>query len=80
MPPAMIFWRRTDAQGLERPELTTDPDRITASSTVICADKGGFRLDHRWHLGPDWRARSVTVERWNAEGHGHLTLERVGTG
>jgi hypothetical protein len=75
-----LFWRRTDVTGLERLDLTIGPDSITAISTVICTDEGGFRLDHHWHLTPDWRAQSVAVERWSAQGHGILHLERSGAG
>jgi uncharacterized protein len=76
----ILFWRRTDVEGLERLELEIATDMISADSTVICRGEGGFRLDHRWRLGPDWRARSVTVERWNASGHDVLNLERRGAG
>jgi hypothetical protein len=77
---SVLFWRRTDVEGLERLELETGTDGIVAHSTVICLEAGGFRLDHRWRLGPDWRARSVTIDRWNAQGHGTLRLERAGSG
>ena len=77
---SVLFWRRTDVKGLERLELTIEPDRIRAVSSVLCLEAGGFRLDHRWLLTPDWRAQSVAVERWNAQGHGALLLERVGSG
>ena len=80
MPKSVLFWRRTDVEGFERLELVVEPDKVTATSTVICLEEGGFRLDHRWLLGPDWRALSVTVERWNAQGHGAVQLERAGTG
>jgi hypothetical protein len=81
MSTSVLFWRRTDVTGLERLELAVEPAGVTAASTVICLEAGGFRLDHRWRLDPDWRARSVTVERWSAQGHGVLRLERVaGTG
>ena len=76
----MIFWRRLDFEGLERAELVIQPEGLSATSTVICLEAGGFRLEHRWRLDPDWRAQSVTVERWNAQGHGGLRLERAGTG
>ena len=46
---SVLFWRRTDVPGLERLELTVLAEAITASSTVICAEDGGFRLDHRKH-------------------------------
>jgi hypothetical protein len=76
----VLFWRRTDIEGLERLELDIGPDRIEAASAVICLESGGFRLEHRWLLGLDWRAQSVQVERWNADGHARLLLEREGTG
>jgi len=76
----ILFWRRLDVEGLERLELDVAADVILAASTVICRGEGGFRLDHRWRLSPDWRARSVMVERWNADGHGVLKLERDGAG
>ncbi len=76
---SILFWSRTDVVGLERLELTIEPECVRATSTVLCLESDGFRLDHRWLLGPDWRAQSVTVERWNAQGHGILQLERDGT-
>ncbi len=80
MPTSVLFWRRTDIEGLERLELSIGPDAVEAVSTVLCLEDGGFRLDHRWRLTPDWRALSVEVERWNATGHGRLKLERTGSG
>jgi hypothetical protein len=80
MSTSVLFWRRTDFEGLERLELVIDSEGVNATSTVICLEAGGFRLDHRWRLDPGWRAQSVTVERWNAQGHGVLRLERAGTG
>jgi uncharacterized protein len=44
---SVLFWRRTDVEGLERLELAIEPERVTATSTVICLEGGGFRLDHR---------------------------------
>jgi uncharacterized protein len=80
MSTSVLFWRRTDIEGLERLELTIEPDRIRAMSSVLCLEAGGFRLDHRWLLTPGWRAQSVTVERWNVQGHGGMLLERDGSG
>jgi uncharacterized protein len=77
---SVLFWRRTDIEGLERLELAIEPDQITAMATTICLEAGGFRIDHRWRLDPGWHALSVTVERWNSQGHGLLQLERAGTG
>jgi uncharacterized protein len=76
----ILFWRRTDVQGTERLELVLEADRVVATSTVLCVEDGGFRLDHHWVLDRDWRAQSVRVERWNAQGHARLLLERAGTG
>jgi hypothetical protein len=75
---SILFWRRTDLEGLERLVLEVDADRITANSTVISTEGNGLRLDHRWVLSPDWRVQSVEVERWDAEGHQQLRLARVG--
>lgn len=80
MSTSVLFWRRTDVEGLERLDLKVGPEGVAATSTVICLEDGGFRLDHRWRLDPGWRARSVTVERWNSRGRGFLRLERAGTG
>jgi hypothetical protein len=77
---AVLFWRRTDVEGLERLELVIEPDGVTATATVLCLEAGGFRLEHRWRLTPDWRTQAVTVERWDARGHGGLRLERAGAG
>jgi hypothetical protein len=77
---SVIFWRRTDVEGLERLELAIDPDGVTALSTVLCLEAGGFRLDHRWRLDADWRAQSVIVERWAPQGHVRLALQRAGSG
>jgi hypothetical protein len=80
MSKTVLLWRRTDLAGFERLELRIEPDGIAAISTVLSAEAGGLRVDHRWELDPDWRARSVTVERWNARSHGVLRLERSGSG
>src|SRR6476469_4605200 len=77
---SVIFWRRIDVDGLERLELSAEPDRIIADSTVLCLGDGGFRVDHRWQLEADWRVQSVSVEVWNSQGHGTLRVERVGAG
>jgi uncharacterized protein len=76
----ILFWRRMDIEGLERLELLVEPEGVTAASTLICLEAGGFRIDHRWQLDSDWRAQSVVVERWNVQGSGMLSMERSGTG
>jgi len=75
----VIFWRRTDMPGLERLTLTTSRDGISASSTVICVEDGGFRLDYRWQISSEWRTLSLEVEKWSAGGNARLTLERAGS-
>ncbi len=75
----VYFWRRTDVEGFERLELSVEPEGVSATSTVLCLEAGGFRLDHHWRLDANWSAQAVTVERWNAEGHGLLRLERSGS-
>lgn len=67
-------------EGLERLELEVAPDGVAARSTVLCLGEGGFRVDHRWRLDTGWRAQEVLVERWNADDHGVLRLERAGAG
>jgi uncharacterized protein len=77
---SILFWRRTDIAGLERLELVVEPGGVAASSSLICLESGGFRLDHQWRLGPDWRAESVAVQCWSSQGHRVLRLERAGAG
>lgn len=74
----IVYWRRTDLAGLERLALTRSADSVAAVSTVICVEDGGFRVDHRWKLTPDWRALSVDVEKWGRAGKARLSLERSG--
>ncbi|XIA62532.1 putative glycolipid-binding domain-containing protein [Bradyrhizobium sp. TZ2] len=78
--PEILFWRRTDVTGLERLVLSISADAVLAESTVICVEDGGFRLDHRWRLTPDWRAYSLDVERWGPAGLARLNLERTEAG
>lgn len=76
----VLFWRRLDVTGLERLELVRGPDGITAEGALVSLDEGGLRVEHRWRLDAQWRAQSVVVERWGAQGHGVLRLERAGNG
>ena len=80
MSKSVLFWQRTDVEGLERLELVIEPVGVTAVSTVICVEGGGFRLDHQWCLDAEWRAQSVVVERWSGQGHRRLHVERDGIG
>ncbi|MDZ5698971.1 putative glycolipid-binding domain-containing protein [Chelativorans sp. M5D2P16] len=76
----VIFWRRTDMAGLERLTLAVCADAVYAVSSVICVEDGGYRIDHRWKISPDWRALSLEVEKWGAGEYTRLTLERAGKG
>ena len=78
--PEILFWRRTDVTGLERLALSASADAVLADSTVICVEDGGFRLDHRWRLRPDWRVLSLDVERWGPAGRTRLSFERTDDG
>lgn len=80
MTSSTIFWRRTDAEGLERLALASSSSGIEAVSTVLCIDEGGFRLDHHWVLDPDWRTQALTIERTDDEGRKGRRLERHGEG
>jgi uncharacterized protein len=74
-----LFWRRLDVHGLERLTLSNTPDGITATSTIICLEAGGVRIEHCWRIDSNWHAQSVDVERWGAQGHSVLRLERAGS-
>jgi uncharacterized protein len=80
MKKSVLFWRRTDTEGLERLELLLGSGPVIAKSSVLCLEAGGFRLEHTWQLDAEWHAQSVDVERWNDEGHAALRLERRGSG
>jgi hypothetical protein len=72
----ILFWQRTDVVGLERMTLCIATDAIVADSTVLCIEDGGFRLDHRWRLTPDWRALSLEVHRLGPAGAARVSVER----
>lgn len=80
MSQSVLLWRRTDLPGFERLVLEVEERRVVAEATVLSAEAGGLRIDHRWELDGDWRAQAVTVERWGADGHGVLRLARAGGG
>ncbi|MBX3529251.1 MAG: putative glycolipid-binding domain-containing protein [Rhizobiaceae bacterium] len=80
MAKTVLFWRRIDVEGFERLEIETGPDAVSVAGTVLCVDAGGFRLDHRWTLSPDWRALAVEFEQWSHAGHRSVRLERSRTG
>lgn len=77
---SILFWRRTDLESLERLVLAIEPEGIAATGTVISLEAGGIHLEHSWRLDAQWRAQSVIVERWSAQDHGVLRLERSGPG
>lgn len=76
----ILYWRRCDTAGLERLTLTPESGGLVAQATLLCAEDGGFRLDHRWELTPDGSARTLAVTRWGIDGRRDLSLERSGTG
>jgi hypothetical protein len=77
---SVLMWRRTDMPGFERLMLEVTAEQVSATATVLSAEAGGLRLDHHWRLDGGWRAQSVTVERWDAQSHAVLRLERRGSG
>jgi uncharacterized protein len=76
----VIGWRRIDMAGMELLHMRIGPDGIEADASVLCAWKGGFSLDHSWKLTPEWRTRSLRIERRDSDGRRTLTLEREGDG
>lgn len=80
MSKTVLFWRRTDLDGLERLELSVGSDGVDVKSAVLSLEDGGLRIEHRWQLDPDWRVRSVVVDRWNARDHRTVRLERAAGG
>lgn len=78
MTTSVIYWRRLDVPGLERLELSIESDRITACSDLICLEDGGYRLEYRWQLDPEWRTLSVEFNRKSAAGQTVMRLERAG--
>jgi len=78
--PTIICWRRIDMIGLELLALRRGAEGVSVESSVICAEAGGFRLDHAWTLTPDWRALSLRIDRRDANGRRTLILERDGGG
>jgi len=77
---SIVIWKRTDIDSLERMEIVHTPDGVTAASTVISVESGGFRLDHQWRLDRNWRPQTVTIERWDAQGRETLLLQRSKSG
>ena len=80
MSKSVLCWRRTDVEGLERLELEIPPDSVSAISRVICLEAGELPPRAPLAARSAWRAQTVTVERWNAQGVGVLRLERAGSG
>lgn len=78
--PEILFWRRTDVPGLERLVLASSAAGLSVSSTIICTEDGGFRIDHRWRLTPDWRTLALEVEKWSPAGHARIALDRIAAG
>jgi uncharacterized protein len=76
----IVFWRRTDVIGVERLALRVSPVGISADSTVVGLDGGGFELRHRWRLSPEWRTQSLEIQRFGRDEHRRLTIERSGDG
>ncbi|MGJ9422437.1 putative glycolipid-binding domain-containing protein [Aeromicrobium sp. CF3.5] len=75
-----IFWRRTDLPGLERLELRTSADGVSAQSTVVCVEDGGFCLEHQWLLDADWSVQTVEVLKRGPAGEQRLALRRTHRG
>ncbi|MFV0303385.1 MAG: putative glycolipid-binding domain-containing protein, partial [Paracoccus sp. (in: a-proteobacteria)] len=53
---------------------------VSATSTILCLEDGGFRIDHDWRLDANWRTLSATVAKHNASGRQTLRLDRSSAG
>lgn len=71
----VIYWRRLDLDGLERLRIHVGEDEVRASSTVLCVEEGGFRIDYDWLLDGDWTTRRLVVRRHGEDGVRELTVE-----
>lgn len=74
------FWRRLDVDGLERFELRPEAGRVVAAGTLVCAERPGFALEHRWVLTAEWRTISLQLAQDGPGGHLELRIERDGDG
>jgi len=43
---SVLLWKRTDVAGLERLELTVEPDQVTADATVVAMDPDIQPINH----------------------------------
>ncbi|MDP0501046.1 MAG: putative glycolipid-binding domain-containing protein [Verrucomicrobiota bacterium JB022] len=77
-PTEVLFWQRVDTPGLERLTLHTSAEGVCVESTILCAQEGGFRLDHRWQLDTEWRSQCLEVQKWTTTRHTQLKIERQG--
>lgn len=75
-----LCFRRLDMPGLELLSLRSDNGLINVEGSIICGWNGGYRLEHAWVLSPDWRAVSLRIERFDANGRQGLSIERAGEG
>jgi hypothetical protein len=76
----VLYWRRLDTAGLERLTIKSTADGIEAHGTIVTAADGGVVIEHRWHLDPDWRARSVWLRRLGYGEGDMLQLDRTVAG
>lgn len=72
------WWRRLDADGLERLTITPDGDGWQAQGVILTSLEGGAAVEHRWALNADWSVRSVAVRALGAGEPRTCLLERAG--
>ena len=73
---SVFHWQRVDMPGLERLVLERTDTGIVATSTVLCLEAGGYRLDYVWDFDPSWQTRSVSIRRRGENGETSRLLER----
>ncbi|GHC75436.1 putative glycolipid-binding domain-containing protein [Limoniibacter endophyticus] len=74
-----VFWRRLDLEGLEHLQVSASASSVQVQGNLLCLEADGIRVEHFWHLSPDWRTLRLAIRRWMQGRQDALILERTGT-